>query len=158
MLLMSVMLQIWMKLMVLMLLMMSDTDDDKAWRRRDLLLAGQPASQPAGWLAALPALGLPHGPLSGPDRASYGVWRDVIWIKLKLSARSTRLDGSQHPDIVSNGRLWRNNAEHMKKMTKKILKMVENKVVELFFPVISGVKWRSQQLSKPVSWAKYFLC
>ena len=82
-----------------------DTDDDKAWRRRDLLLAGQPASQPAGRLAALPALGLPHGPLSGPDRASYGVWRDVIWIKLKLSARSTRLDGSQHPDIVSNGRL-----------------------------------------------------
>ena len=26
-----------------------DTDDDKAWRRRDLLLAGQPASRPAGW-------------------------------------------------------------------------------------------------------------
>ena len=24
-----------------------DTDDDKAWRRRDLLLAGQPASRPA---------------------------------------------------------------------------------------------------------------
>ena len=56
-LLMSFMLQIWMKLMVLMLLMMSkldnhdyddDTDDDKAWRRRDLLLAGQPAGRPAG--------------------------------------------------------------------------------------------------------------
>ena len=62
------------------------TDDDKAWRRRDLLLTGQPA----GRLAALPALGLPHGPLSRPDRASYGVWRDVIWIKLKLSTRSTR--------------------------------------------------------------------
>ena len=26
-----------------------DTDDDKAWRRRDLLLAGQPVSRPAGW-------------------------------------------------------------------------------------------------------------
>ena len=26
-----------------------DTDDDKAWRRRDLLLAGHPASWPAGW-------------------------------------------------------------------------------------------------------------
>ena len=82
------------------------------------------------------------GTLSRPDRASYGVWRDVIWIKLKLSARSTRLDGSQHPDIVSNGRLWRNNAEHMKKMTKKSKKMIKTKVVELFFPVISVVEWR----------------
>ena len=26
-----------------------DTDDDKAWRRRDLLLAGWPASRLAGW-------------------------------------------------------------------------------------------------------------
>ena len=50
---MSFMLQIWMKLKVRMLLMMSnfdnhdyddDTDDDKAWRRGDLLLVGQPAS------------------------------------------------------------------------------------------------------------------
>ena len=32
------------------------------------------------------------------------------------------------------------------------------KVVELSFPVISGVEWKSQQLSKPISWSKYFLC
>ena len=36
-----------------------DTDDDKAWRRRDLLLAGQPASRPAGRLAALSAISAP---------------------------------------------------------------------------------------------------
>jgi len=46
-----------------------------------------------------------YSTLSGPHRASYGVWRDVIWIKVKLSVRSTRLDGSQHPDIVSNNRV-----------------------------------------------------
>ena len=33
-----------------------DTDDDKAWRRRDLLLA----AQPAGRLAALSALSAPR--------------------------------------------------------------------------------------------------
>ena len=37
-------------------------------------------------------------------------------------------------------------------------KMMKTKSVELIFPVISGLEWRSQRLSKPVSWAKYFLC
>ena len=77
-----------------------------------------------------------YSTLSGPIRASYGVFWDVIWIKLKLSARSTRLDGSQHPDIVSNGRLWRNNAEHMKQLTKQIKKKMKTNVVELF---VSGL-------------------
>ena len=43
------------------------------------------------------------------------------------------------------------------KKMQKIQKMIKNKVVELLFLVISGVNWRSQRLSKAVSWAKYFL-
>ena len=68
-----------------------------------------------------------YSTLSGPIRASYGVFWDVIYIKLKLSVRSTRWDGSQHPDIAPNGRLWRNNEKIYKKNQKK------NTDSELFF-------------------------
>ena len=47
------------------------TDDDKAWRRRDLLLAGQPASRPAGWPPS-PHWAYPMGPCPGLTRHPMG--------------------------------------------------------------------------------------
>ena len=53
--------------------------------------------------------------------------------------------------MKEQGRTYEKND---KKQSKKMMK---TKVVKLFYPVISGVTWRSYHLSKGVLWAKYFL-
>ena len=60
---------------------------------------------------------------------------------------------SQNPVFrKSNLGVWRIFIE----LIRNTSKMMKTKVVELFFPVISGVESRSDQLSKGVLWAKYF--
>ena len=52
-----------------------------------------------------------YSTLSGHEWASYSSYEDHIKTELKLESKSTILDGSQHRFIVSNARLWLDNAK-----------------------------------------------